>query len=188
MTTFPVDPRDARRLAAVKGIPFTEARRELAAVEPNQHLRIVRSAQELSLTELHWTLRAADDFASGLPQRHPQGALAAGGATTVPLLDSWYSSARAVYLEDAQHIDDYDGDELWNLTFTLEVEVTGLLASYRDPVSLSADGLKADEDYSPENPWVHVAARQVEVTVAGLRALDGDDTWEEQEILSAVWF
>ncbi|WP_251153811.1 hypothetical protein [Cellulosimicrobium sp. Marseille-Q4280] len=187
MTTYPVDPRDARRLAAAKGISYAAAQRELAALDPNRHLGVVRAARARSLGWPRWADRAADDFASELPRRHPAGALAAAKSTTAVLHDAWYASALVVDVNDVQHVDDYDGDELWNLTFTLEVEVTGLLDTYRAPESLSAEGLKADDDYGPDDTTVHVAGRRVEVTVAGLRALDGEDAWQEQEILSAVW-
>ncbi|WP_454044677.1 hypothetical protein [Cellulosimicrobium sp. Marseille-Q8652] len=206
--------RDARRLAAARGVKYTVAYRELEDTDPKQHHALVLAAEAAAaggnsrgggesggrgsgsaaisaptpppIRAQRWYERVAQDFAAGLLERSPEDVLTPPPGM-LPVMDlAWYSMAGASE-EDPQYVDEYeDGSELYNLSFRLDVSVRGELSNYVPRSTLQAAGI-VPLAYTPNRPEVRLPVRRVRVEVAGLLDRNNDYSWEEQEVLSYDW-
>lgn len=203
MTTHLVNKRDARRLAAARDVKYTVAYRELEATDPKQHHDLVLAAEAAaagggsgSLASAaptpppsraqRWYERVAQEFAAGVLLQHPDDVLSPPPGLLPEMDVAWYSMAGPSD-EETQFVDDYeDGSELYNLSFTLDVSVTGELTQYVPRDMLVTAGI-IPLAYSPAHPEVRLPVRQIRVEVAGLLDRGNDDSWEQQEVLSYDW-
>ena len=201
MAKIPVRKDDARRLAAARGVKFTVALRELELTDPRDRHALVLAAEagataatrtrdELDAQAAHgrqrWYDKVAAGYAEGLLRSAVDDHLAPPDGLLPSMDMAWYALAGVVSVDDEQLIDTYEGGELYNLTFTLELRVEGVLERWIDDGALQAADIQP-LDYTPKHPEVRLPAHQVRVEVAGLLDRGNDDPWKEQELLGYDW-